>query len=49
VSFRKEVAVAVGGFEAGSDYGEDQILFGKLKNMGDVVVNTSPEASILTS
>ncbi len=27
MSIRKEFAQAVGGFEPGSDYGEDQILF----------------------
>lgn len=49
ISFRKHYADLVGGFEPGSDAGEDQILFGKMANLGKVVVNPDPEAQILTS
>ncbi len=49
MSIRKEFAQAVGGFEPGSDYGEDQILFWKMKNIGEVIVNQDSEAKIITS
>ena len=49
MSFRKDVVTSIGGFEPGSDLGEDQILFGKLKSYGEVVINPNPEIEILTS
>lgn len=49
MSFRKDAAEQIGGFELGSDAGEDQIIFGKLRAIGKVVINTDKELEILTS
>lgn len=49
MSFRKNAADSVGGFELGSDAGEDQILFGKLRRFGRVNINEDKELEILTS
>ena len=49
MSFGKDAAQGVGGFELGSDAGEDQILFGKLRTHGKVIINQDPEIEILTS
>lgn len=49
MAFRKDAAISVGGFEPGSDLGEDQIIYGKLEQIGDVIFRNDPRLMVVTS
>lgn len=49
LSYRKAAADTFGGFELGSDKGEDSILGENLATLGKTVLDTSPEITVQTS
>ncbi|PIQ76941.1 hypothetical protein COU78_01740 [Candidatus Peregrinibacteria bacterium CG10_big_fil_rev_8_21_14_0_10_49_24] len=49
MSYDKSAAEIFGGFELGSDKGEDTIMGEQLKQTGKVILDESPEITVLTS